>query len=1745
MSYEFPAIPTDLWQKWQAEIFKKDSQESQDNIFGGFAFRQAADEEIAAIPPVWPNPSDLVAPPTPEATATPSPEAVSPTPLSAPYDSSGSLTPVETDPNAFNPTPQSPHETSPSFLPSPTFAPTSVGTPTSMGTTPGQKAGSFLDSANAAIQDTFNQAKYLISPDYGTPTYGPTEPTIGPPEKGDVTDPITYIRNWINTLPSAESGGAIRGGLAAGQIGDLANHLYTAARQLAEKVPGLQSVDRSLRGPGGFTPLDYVEGTANLLGPDPAAGLAHGLLGGGALAAGIASHGDEAAKAAKLAAENSAEALKAIEQGIHPLQGFLDNLVTRVETIPEDVRGNLKYPTAAATARKTIADMKDKGLDVSEAEAAMEDFHMISRSDYERGADGADEFHGNKRDAWDTFVESIQDYDLESSHPTDIPDTVSQVATQNMVGDTVRVYRGEGTLPPGSGGYGPEESGRWFTINPTIAEDYASAAVVDGNPLPVLYVDLPRDVAESLIRRSNTSPQHQFDARSGTEFILPDEWLNKAKSIDDALLNSGASSVVDTAATPSSVSPLENPADAVSRIAKESAPKTIGQHISTPVEPGISTNRNDYYYTAVRDFRGDRLVGSEESPVWFSDHNGPMGIPGTEVVAVRKDSLDPSKLKIAANGYPTYTGEIDPSNALRLGTMDRSSRGTVSFDVEGKLQEAARNATEEFTPLTRYPDAPALTGRESLLPGDSGLPPIEPPNPPVSFAPTPPEPRGRVTRTMEPLTSAVLRGGADIVGASTGAVAGYGDTRDESISPSDRIIGALTGAIIGGTTAHVGGSLVRRVTGNQGVPGAFPLPNEQDVKGITGAIANLTFRGFDKEALRNEERARTFAQKLRAGRFDELPEDAKQLKLNTEEQVAHQIKSIGGEHFDDQALREFMVENAATNHYYEGLRGGRQSAAVQQELANGINKTIDDLISEYNPNKSPNAPEVRFIAGQIVAQHRKVAGIQDQIEQIASLPDTDINKLSAGRMAAGKLVLEMDRLTGLVGIHAAYGSNTARALQARQNLRDAIHTSDDAAINYLYKKFAAGVQAPAPGESLNKAQNYAMERAASAIAQLQDLRANGATSIQLNEFWAAIEKNKVNKEDLFKLFRYNSMLSGPRTVEIALASNALQLMAKAPRDLVATSLAAYRGEANVRELRHEWAGAIQGFHQGSQAAMQVLMHGATDEAFMNSQELTRSLAPRVDPEHWLTKALGVERSKNIIRVMEIPGRLTQMPDELARHIVIGAELHRQAAREAHNIIGPDGARLSGKVWADKVAELVKQPTSAMLKRVEAAGKIETYKGEMGNLGQIVDRNLSKIPYVGNIIAPFYRTSYHITSRGVDFSPLGLGATLLDVGKGRYGPVMDVIRGKIANPEGIEGQLNPVLSRRLHDGLVGTVATTYFASQALQGNISGSGPQDPQKKQMLLAQGWTPYSIRVPNPFDQGKPVWISYANLGPVAIPMALGAAYAEAETYGDKQNGSDFGAHLGEIARRSLSVATEQTYLQSIRSVFDLMNGNSETAGPRFAANLISSLIPFGAAISTIGQTADTKQRRADPGDIMGSVMNRISGATIGDVSIGRASLPGAQDTLGREIPNSLRGAGAFNPIRASSTGGKESQGLELLSEYGVDYPSIPSTWGGKQLNREQQRQLQEMMGTNAEIALRQLRRSLEWQTAVDRESRTAMVKAVLNEARNQAGKRFLDLGPLQDTSLQDEARRNTRQYYTQGRSAIDSLPYSIGGVR
>lgn len=733
-------------------------------------------------------------------------------------------------------------------------------------------------------------------------------------------------------------------------------------------------------------------------------------------------------------------------------------------------------------------------------------------------------------------------------------------------------------------------------------------------------------------------------------------------------------------------------------------------------------------------------------------------------------------------------------------------------------------------------------------------------------------------------------------------------------------------------------------------------------------------------------------------------------------------------------LRPTIQQGAEDVGFAVTQRRGVIPDAQSETMADNLGRTIDEWIAGGKAGRIYNAEETRALRNVVTAQAQKVNDLSSQVASAAGRGEAT-DKLIAQSVAEGDKLQSL--ITVMEGNRAEWG-RAGRAWQASTRLVDAPPTE---AISEIYKALGG------------------RDNALNAVQQYNELVQSGANPIQMAQFWAQIKNPPAGFQDWFRALRYNSMLSGPRTFEVNVIGNGLELPWRLARD---TGASVIRGRPE--EVAPEVAGLAAGLQKANRAFMETWANGVTTERAL-AGDLPQRLSDRVSGA--VPKAAAT--------ALELPGRVMQASDAWAQAMAYSMAVGRRAGVMASS----EGLR--GTAWAQRVQELMSNPSPGMAKEATAIADRMTYHGDMGSLGNALGA-VQRVPYLGNIILPFLRTVYHITARGIDRSPFGLVGTAVDVARGKYGPLR-TLGAQLGKSEGPASGVAP-LGERIGDSLMGTAVTAAFYQQALQGNISGAGPDDPQKRDMLRAQGWQPYSVKIGDH-------WVSYANWGPVAIPLDTAAAAAESQTF--RKPGADVPAILTDGARRTTQLVTEQTYLQAIGTVWKALQ-EPDRYGSQALGQFVQSLVPYGSALNTAAQAGDEFQRqpnRENLGEFIGqSVEARLPGV--------RQNVQVTQDQLGRPVPNEATGANALNPLRSSTI--RNNAVLQELLANGADVGEPPKSYRNVTLTPDEQRRFNSESGRYIEQAVSALMKDPSYRQ-FDIQSKQAALQRAVDAARTKAG--------------------------------------------
>lgn len=567
----------------------------------------------------------------------------------------------------------------------------------------------------------------------------------------------------------------------------------------------------------------------------------------------------------------------------------------------------------------------------------------------------------------------------------------------------------------------------------------------------------------------------------------------------------------------------------------------------------------------------------------------------------------------------------------------------------------------------------------------------------------------------------------------------------------------------------------------------------------------------------------------------------------------------------------------------------------------------------------------------------------------------------------------------------------------------------------------------------------------------------------------AVVPAKHTAKDWITAITYNSMLSGPRTLMVNIASGAIELPYKMLRDATTQ---------NPEKTAWEFMGAVKNI----------------DDAFTGAM---RTITTGVNAERAAAMGIPVPASAPGGIAMNAPTRVLGAVDEFFHQLAYGLEMGRAAFDEANK------AKLPFKDRAKLIDDLMDTPSEEMTSRALDAANRLTFKGELGTAGESFENSMKSLGVVGNLIAPFIRTPYHITARGIDRSPIGLAATIFDT-------VMDAMgQPKVMGKALGSSTKNPPKAERLADGMIGTIFTGWAFSQAMQDNITGSGPENSNERAALERKGWQPNSIRV-----GGR--YISYQQLGSWAVPLAAAGAAADTLKYktgknepGEKQVTDQ----VLEIARRFSESWTENGYMSGLGDLAAIMEGKGAGALERQAASIVSRFVPFSAASRSVAQSQDPSARAPEGvGERLLQNMPQLPGPLEGMPD--RQSVPSALDVYGREKPNTYSGFSAVVPVRQQLE--RSDPVDEELARVDVNIGPTPKEIAGKELTRDQARDYQLMGGANTYAGLQVLMKDGDYVNASQAE-KTKQIAAVVKDARERAAELVLAPAdrPIKETGL------------------------------
>lgn len=402
-----------------------------------------------------------------------------------------------------------------------------------------------------------------------------------------------------------------------------------------------------------------------------------------------------------------------------------------------------------------------------------------------------------------------------------------------------------------------------------------------------------------------------------------------------------------------------------------------------------------------------------------------------------------------------------------------------------------------------------------------------------------------------------------------------------------------------------------------------------------------------------------------------------------------------------------------------------------------------------------------------------------------------------------------------------------------------------------------------------------------------------------------IEKSMMaGVKDVWFTTYINGLLSNPVTQAKNLIGNTLFGMFQIPE----RTIAAFYGNvlpAGVRSWKSLVPGATDekiafdealtmalslrnGITEGFSLASNAFRTGVPGD-LMSKIEAQRGLATPsissaafdVSPDKWMGKAIDYYGT-----AIQLPGRLLMTQDEFFKGVLYRVELNAQISRRAKTTYR-EGVE-AGMSETDAAARAMLETEQLLANPPKDLDDLAMEFARRGTFTADLPPALASLQQTFNhpalkVIVPFFRTPANIGLEVVERTPFAPLSSRFREEMAKGGIYRDMALAKVT---------------------LGSAMLTTFATYALDGSITGSGPKRKAEREALLRTGWQPYSIKVGD-------TYYSYAGMEPVSALLAIAADYAE---YAQKEPDSGkieevfLGAGFG-----LMEFLKEQPYLQGV----------------------------------------------------------------------------------------------------------------------------------------------------------------------------------------------------------------------------------------
>jgi hypothetical protein len=358
------------------------------------------------------------------------------------------------------------------------------------------------------------------------------------------------------------------------------------------------------------------------------------------------------------------------------------------------------------------------------------------------------------------------------------------------------------------------------------------------------------------------------------------------------------------------------------------------------------------------------------------------------------------------------------------------------------------------------------------------------------------------------------------------------------------------------------------------------------------------------------------------------------------------------------------------------------------------------------------------------------------------------------------------------------------------------------------------------------------------------------------------------------------------------------------------------------------------------------------------------------------------------RALERPGEImTEAPDAVFRPMFTAQGMQR----EARTIAAERGLR--GKQAATYADELIQAAedlranpdtpvASEDARRIIEAGSAYAdtlgYKGDPGGfgrwLGQLAKRD-DPVGVLASFLVPFPSMAARMSTAAARSTP-GIGLIpAVRRGQSRF----DVA----------------------YDQAFGSAVAAGVAYWAFSGGVTGSGPDDPEKRKMMMDQGWQPNSTLVGGYYVPNR----VFSRFQPL---LDTAGEIHDALAYGKKDRKTS--EMVADMVKRGTKIATDQTGLSGLADLNDMLTQGFASQYPGWVTRSALRYLPYSGVIRATANATDASTRRPESWSDVG-FGEAVRQNALMAVPGGRQMVPAGQDILGREAKNPQQGLGAFIP--------------------------------------------------------------------------------------------------------------------------------------